>query len=176
MPHLTIELEQSLRAEIVAAIVSIGDLAGNVFDRRRKFTSRKDFLDRVGQTIGTGSNKVREIRFTELELLNFEDAAGEGFDDCPVPVLTYGLHIFHEFSDNRADGSNSDKDFTNYLFLLRSKMLNTRYFQSRKAVADWSVMPEDATEFTQFGGDTFTDVVGHYKDLVLKILYYDEAQ
>lgn len=175
MPHITIDLEQSLRAEIVAAIATI-ELAGNVFDRRRKFTSRADFLRRVGQTIGTGSAKTREVRFTEIELVNFEDDANEGFDDCPVAILTYNLHLFHEFNDGRDDGSNSDKDFTDLLFLLRSKMLNTRYFASRKAVADWSINPEDGTEFTQFGGDTFTDLVGHFKDLTLKVRYYDEAQ
>lgn len=175
MAHITITDEQTLRAEIVAYLQTIA-LAGNVFDRRRKFNSRTDFFQRCGQDIGTGSTKTREIRFTEIELLNVEDSPDEGFDDCPVAVLSYGLHIFHEFADSReSDDSNSDKDFTQLLLTLRSKFLSKRTFVGGRAVSQDSLTPPEATEFTQFGGDTFTDIVGHYKDLTLKVNYYDQS-
>jgi hypothetical protein len=173
MGQITISDEQTLRAELAADLATI-PVAGNVFDRRRKFNSRQDFLQRTQQTIGTGSGKTKEIRFIELELINVEDSPDEGFDDCPVAILTYNLHIFHEFNDGRTDGSNSDTDFNDAIFQLRSKFLSKRKFVSGRVQTDAGITPP-GTEFTQFGNDTFTDVTGHFKDLTLKVNYYDEA-
>lgn len=174
MANVTIEDEQALRGEIVALLETV-PLAGNVFGRRRKFNSRNDFLERVGSTLGTGNAKTREIRFIEVELINLEDS-DEGFAECPVPVLTYNLHVFHEFNDKRPDGSNSDRDFTAMLLELRRLFSARRQFLDRRACVDPSIMPPDATEFTQFGADTVADVWGHSKDLTLKVFIYDEPQ
>jgi hypothetical protein len=88
-----------LRAEIAADLATIA-LCGNVFDRRRKFNSRQDFIERTQATIGAGSTKGKEVRLVEIELVDLSDS-DEGFADCPVPALTYNLHLFHEFADTR---------------------------------------------------------------------------
>lgn len=174
MPHLTEAEEHTLRGEIVAYIATVA-LCGNVFDRRRKFNSRNDFLERCGATVGTGATKKREIRFVEAELLLIDDDATEGFDDCPVPNITYGLHMFHEFVDQRPDGGNSDRSFTDLVLQLRSKILNAPTFLSGRAVVEKRLTEPDETEFRQFGADTFTDVVGHFQDLQMRVKVYDSA-
>jgi hypothetical protein len=84
------------------------------------------------------------------------------------------LHLFREFNDGRADDSNSDADFTNAILQLRSGILTKPKFADGVAIVQTFITPVGG-EFTQFGADTFTDVVGHSKDLSLKINFYDEA-
>jgi hypothetical protein len=171
MAKIDIDDEQALRGEIAADLATI-PLAGNIFDRRRKFNSRQDFLKRCGVTIGADAEVTREVRFVEIELINVEDDPDEGFDDCPVAVLTYNFHLFHEFNDGRVDESNSDTDFTDLILQLRTKYLDKREFVSGTVVSESGLTPPDGTEFTQFGADTFTDIVGHFKDLTFKAKYY----
>lgn len=174
MARITIDDEQALRSEIVTDLNAIEGI-GFVFDRRRKFTSRTDFLARTKTAIGSGSSIAKFVRFAELELSNIEDSPDEGFDDCPVAILTYTLHIFHEFADELPGGSNSDKDFNQVIFALRDRFLSKRRFASGLALTDAGITPIDGTDFSQFGADPFTEIVGHSKDLLLKVNYYDEA-
>lgn len=170
MAKITIVEEQLCRSAIVADIDAI-DLSGNVFNRRRKITSRMDFFDKLGVDVGAGDGMEREIRFVDVDLLNIEDSPDEGPDDCPVAVLTYNLHLFHEFADERPDGSNSDRDFTDLQLRLRTHYLDEREF----TIPGWEIQlqPLQFPEFTQFGNDTFTDVKGYYKDLTLIANFYD---
>lgn len=170
MAKISITDEQAVRAKIVADIAAI-DLSGNVFDRRRRITSRKNFFDQLGTSVGSGAAAKTEIRFVDVDLLNIEDSPDEGFDDCPVAIATYNLHLFHEFADLRDDESNSDKDFTDLLLRLRSHFLDEREFN----ISGWEIQlqPLQFPEFTQFGNDTFTDVVGHFKDATLIAHFYD---
>lgn len=167
MANITITEEQACRARIVADVTGIGPLAGKVFNRRRSISSRKDFFAKLGNDV----DDKTEIRYIEIELLNIEDSETEGFDDCPVAVLTYNLHLFHEFADLRSDNSNSDKDFTELLLLLRTFFLGEQEF----TITGWEIQTQPLifSEFTQFGNDTFTDVRGHWKDLTLKANFYD---
>lgn len=165
--YLTQTQEKALRAEVVDLIETIGDLAGNVYDRRRSFNSRTDFIDRNKSAV---SDKF-EIRFIEVSLVNVEDSPTEGFADCPVPILTYNLHLFHEFADERTDGTNSDDDFSALILALRAKFLQKLKFDNGRVECDGIVFDE----FTQIGQDTFTDIRGHYKDATLRMFYYDEA-
>lgn len=167
MSIITIADETAFRAALIT-YVETEPLAGNVFDRRRQITSRKDFFEKLGKSV----NAKTEIRFTEIELINIEDSPDEGFDDCPVAVLTYNFHCFHQFADSRSDGSNSDRDFTNLLLRLRSMFLSERSFVTGTG---WIVetQPLTGSEFKQFGNDTFTDVLGHYKDLTLEARFYN---
>lgn len=167
MAKITITDEQAIRTAIANHVDAVA-LAGNVFTRRRAINSRQDFFQKLGVAVGSRL----EIRFAEIELLNIEDSPDEGPDDCPVAVLTYNVHLFHEFVDGRADNSNSDTDFTDLLIRLRTAFLN----QTEFAVAGWIGVVQEFTpaEFTQFGPDTFTDAVGHFKDFNLVINVYDE--
>lgn len=162
-----IDQEQATRAQVVADLTAIGALAGKVFGRRRSVASRQEFFKMLGQTVGVKT----EVRFIEVELINIDDDPDEGPDDCPVAVLTYNLHTFHEFVDDRGSGSNSDKDFNDLLFRLRTFYLDRREFQA----SGWRVVTDPLTfpEFTQFGNDNFTDVLGHFKDITLKAYFYD---
>lgn len=167
MSNITITDEQEFRAALLADLETIV-LAGKVSPRRRSVNSRADFFKKLGMTV----NEKVEIRFCEIELLNIEDDETEGFDDCPVANLTYGLHLFHEFADDRSDDTNSDTDFTELLLLLRSFFLDKRDY----SLTNWNVEtdPIKPADFTQFGNDTFTDVVGHFKNMTLITGFYDK--
>lgn len=169
MAKIAIADEQAAR-EVIRGYIAAFALAGNVFPRRRSFNSRADFF----KGLGTEVNNETEIRFVEMELVNIEDSPDEGPDDCPVATLTYNLHIFHQFADDRSDDTNSDTDFTDLLFRLRTFFLDEREFLVNGA---WTVQmqPLVPAELTQFGNDTFTDCVGHFKDATLKVEFYDYA-
>jgi hypothetical protein len=164
---ITIAQEQAARSQFVADVQAFGALAGNVFNRRRSVSSRQDFFAKLGQTVGVKTF----IRYVDIELIQIEDDPTEGPDDCPVAVLTYNLHAFHEFQDEIAGGGNSDYDFTDFLLQMRAFFLDRQAF----GISGWRVETTPLTfpEFTQFGNDNFTDVVGHFKDLTLKAYFYD---
>lgn len=170
--RLTIEIEQEFRAALVAYI-DAEELAGNVFGRRRQFNSRVDFIERTG--VKTSDDKT-EIRFTEIECIDISDDDVQGADDNPAAVATYNLHAFHQFVDERSDESNSDQDFTALILRLRDKVLNAPKFTlpSGWKVELEPITPPEGTEFTQFGPDTFTDIVGHFKDIPVKATFYEQ--
>lgn len=172
MAYLTGEDEAALRAEIVAEIEAIGALAGNVFNRRRQFNSKTDFIARTTKLVGESGKEKKEVRFVEVELINIEDSPDEGFADCPAVILTYNLHIFHEFADERSDETNSDFDFNTCLLKLRARFLSKfEWIENRgRAESDGLTFPE----LTQFGNDGFTDIRGYSKDVELRIICYDE--
>lgn len=159
--------EQSVRAVLAADLATL-PILGNIFSRRRLITSRADFMDKLGIKRGGKT----EIKFCEIDLLQITDSEDEGFDDCPLAILTYNLHIFHEFVDLRADGSNSDTDFTNALIQLRAYGLNKRSFTIglTRGIVETEAMLQ--AEFAQFGNDTFTDCVGHSVDIEWKVYFY----
>lgn len=165
---ITIIDETALRAAIVADISTI-TLTGNIFPRRRLIQSRADFIAKLG----THPNAGFEVRFLELDLINVENS-DEGPIDCPAAILTYNLHLFHQFADGRPDGSNSDRDFTDTLLRLRALFLSRQEYNSgsglSRGVAQIDALT--AAEFTQFGNDGLIDCVGHSKDLTLKLNYY----
>ncbi len=168
MAKITIDDEQEFRAALVADLVA--QSAGrNVFNRRRSLNSRADFFLKLGVEVNTET----EIRYIDVELINIEDDETEGPDDCPVANLTYNLHLFDQFADERSDDTNSDFDFTALLLGLRSRFLGTREY----LITNWEVevLPITPTggEFTQFGNDTFTDCLGHFKNLTLVAKFYD---
>lgn len=166
MSLFDIDDEQTLRAEIVAYLETFPVL-GKIFDRRRMISSLADFVDKLSIEV---AGDVTEVRYVEIELIDIEDSPDEGFDDCPIGILTYNLHFFAQFADERSDGSNSDKDFTDGLLQLRNGFLNKRTWVSGSAESE----PLESAEFSQFGQDTLTDCKGYTKDLTLKVFYkYD---
>lgn len=176
MAKITITDEQEFRAALVADLDAIA-LAGNVFNRRRSFNSRKDFIERCGIEV----NEETEIRFMEVELIAIEDDETEGPDDCPVANLTYNLHAFHQFADARKiagvwdETSYSEKDFIDLILRLRTFFLDKRtYILTNWNVQTDPITPPEGSEFLQFGSDTFTDVRGHFADRGFKAYFYDK--
>lgn len=143
---------------------------GNVLDRRRYVASKQDFVRLFGTTAVDGK---KEIRFLEFEFLRFADDQTEGFDECPVANVDFNLHLFHEFNDLYAGGSNSSADFAASILRLRNYILLNREFDltgTKRIVCD----PIVQAEFAQFGADTFTDCKGHFTDLTLTVAFYEK--
>lgn len=161
MANLDGTTEKSIR-EAVAAQLDLLGVCGNIFTRRRFITSRQDFARALGKR---SVDEKTEINFLEIEFLKFVDSDVQGFDDCPSIELTYGLHLFKQFVDDRTDGTNSDLDFTTAILAIRDRILRTDSFAG--GVDPILTMPE----FAQFGNDSLTDCKGHSADLVLTIDY-----
>lgn len=168
-PHFTIDDEKAQRAALATFLATM-PILGHVFDRRRLITDRRTYAERLGWKIGTHNSEEREIRYIAIDFLKVVDSKDEGFDDCPVPIITYNLHIFHEFKDNRAAqgdaDSNSTDDFISAILTLRDAVLNRRDYDFGKA--DPVTMAADA----QLGNDGFTDCEGHFADLQIEISSY----
>lgn len=159
MPNLTGIQEKLIRSDIKTYLDTLG-VCGNVFDRRRLITSRKDFARAL--SVPTLNEKY-EIQFCEIEFLRFEDSDTIGFHDCPGITLYYNLHLFKQFVDLREGGGNSDDDFTAAILKIRDAFLNKRKF--------WEAItnPITAPDFAQFGNDSLTDCTGHYIDLQFNV-------
>ncbi len=160
--------EKAARAALKTALETIPEL-GSVFTRRRRIDNRADFVSKFGYD-STDVPKQKIIRFAEIELLKPEDSDTEGFDDCPVLINTYGIHIFQEFFDG-TDDANSNDQFISSLLKIRDKFLETREFDAGNFLVKSD--PVTVPEFIQFGGDTFTDATGHFCDFNIKFNFYD---
>jgi len=169
MAKITKTDELQFRAALVADLVAQSE-GRNVFDRRRSFNSRTDFVEKTGAEV----DDETEIRYIDIALINIEDDPDEGPDDCPVANLTYELHFFYQFADARDDSTNSTYDFDGLLISLRSFFLDKREYE----ITNWIVAVQPITppgsEFTQFGNDTFTDIIGHFKNINLVAQFYDK--
>jgi len=162
--HFLIAQEKEVRAALKAWLETF-PILGNVFDRRRLIVNKIDFVAKLGIDSVDG---ISEIVFAQIDFLKFEDSQTEGFDDCPVPILVYNIHLFREFADLREDDSNSSDDFISAILTLRDAILNKRGYSF--GVAD----PVTQDDFAQFGSDGFTDCKGHFTDLTLRVQYYGE--
>jgi hypothetical protein len=153
---------------LVAFMATIPSV-GNVLDRRRSIANRQEYAD----ILGIDAVDDLEIKFCETEFLRFEDSPDEGDDDCPIAVLTFGIHLFHEFADLRSDSTNSSFDYIGAILDIRKEFLEgNREFAAGDflAVVDPVTMPD----FSQFGNDDFSDAVGHIGNLNLTARFYDE--
>lgn len=166
--NITGENEKNIRLEIKTILEGLPVEIGNVFERRRLITDRADFVKKLSVLAAD----VKEIRFAEISLLQFDDSEDEGCDDEPVCILTYGLHLFQEFKDSRSDDTNSDASFNASILAIRNYFLYNRDMLSGKAQAE----PVTQPEFSQFGQDTLTDCTGHFADLILRVNYYGDQE
>jgi hypothetical protein len=167
MANITIGDEKAAR-EALRAFLATFPILGNVHTRRRRIQNRGDYVSLYGVANSTAGNIVR---FLEIEFLQVADSDIEGDEDCPVAIITYGLHLFHEFFDGTAD-SNSQDDFVSAILTVRDAILNNREFDAGgyNGVCD----PVTQPEFAQFGNDSFSDALGHWTDLNLKVNFYDD--
>jgi hypothetical protein len=168
MANPTITDVEAFETAVLADLATL-PILGNILDRRRAIANRQDYFAKLA----IEQADQNEIVFCELEFLHFEDSPDEGDDDCPVLIVTYGVHVFRQFVDLRSDDSNSSQDFKNAIFSIRKFFLESNREYSAGdflAIVDPLLMPD----FAQFGNDTFTDAVGHVGDLNLTVRFYDE--
>lgn len=169
MANISIQDEKDLRAGL-AAFLDTFPILGQIHTRRRRIQNRLDFVKKFGVTVpAAGPDKI--VRFCEVEFLQIEDSPDEGDDDCPLAIVTYGLHLFHEFFDG-TDDANSQDDFISAILTVRNGILNNREIDAN--VYEGHLDPLTMPEFAGFGNDSFTDCVGHIADLTLKVNFYDE--
>lgn len=170
MPKPTITDEKEGRAALKSFLETM-PILGKVSTRRRRIDSRSDFVTKFGVDPPANSGVNQKIvRFAEIEFLQYVDSPTEGFDDCPVLQITYGIHIFQEFFDG-TDDVNSNDDFISSILQMRNKFLDVR----ERDLTSWELVTDPLTMpgFAQFGSDTFTDCVGHIADLNVIGSFYD---
>ena len=169
MANITIDDEKALRANL-KTFLEASPILGKIHTRRRRIKSREDFVSKFGVVVAAaGPNKI--VRFCEIEFLKFEDSPDEGFDDCPIAAITYGLHLFHEFFDG-TDDANSNDDFIASILEIRRRFLSTQEFAA--VTFEVESNPVTMPGFASFGNDSFTDCQGHVADLNLIARFYDE--
>ncbi len=161
--------EKTLRGNLKTFLEAIAIL-GNVHTRRRRVDNRADFVTKFGvQIAAVPLNQI--VRYVDIEFVRFEDSPSEGFDDCPVLIATYNLHLFQEFFEVD-DDANSNDDAIESLLTLRDKFLETQEFPAGNFDAESE--PLTMPEFMSLGNDGFTDAVGHFADLQLRVNFYDD--
>jgi hypothetical protein len=169
MSKPTITDEKAGRAALKTFLETM-PILGKVFTRRRRIDSRSRFVELFGVVPPAAGGKQKIVRFCEIEFLRPVDSPTEGFDDCPLLEVVYGLHLFHEFFDG-TDDSNSQDDFIDAILQLRTAFLDTRNWTA--GLYNLNGDPIVANEFARFGNDTFTDCTGHFIDLLLTVRFYD---
>lgn len=170
MSHNVTGADEKTGRIAIAAFLATFPILGNVHWRPHRIDNRADFVEKYGILV-PAVPKQKIIRFTELQFLRPTDSDTEGFDDCPVLNVTYGVHLFHEFW-NVDDDSNSELDFTEAVLLLRDKLLEVRSFDA----GNFTITSEPVTSpgNAQFGNDGFTDATGHFIDFNLECSFYDD--
>lgn len=167
MSNITVTDVKAFQDNLKSDLETIAAL-GHVNTRRRLIANRKDYFDKLAID-GTDES---EICFTEIEFLRFQDSPDEGGDDCPVAILSFGLHIFRQFVDLRSDNSNSADDFLNAILSIRKHFLEgNREYSAGSFIG--VIDPVEMPDFAQFGNDTLTDAVGQIGDLNLTVRFYD---
>lgn len=169
--NITGAKEAEIRAAIKAALELLAvhptqpaDV-GHVFERPRLITDRNDFVAKLSRLVAD----KKEIRYVELSFARFQDDDTEGCDDEPVVGMSFTLHLFQEFVDNRSDDTNSTATFTNTILAIRNYFL-----WNRNLAPGMKARPVVQNELARFGQDTLTDCTGHFADLVLTVDYYGD--
>jgi len=162
MCFLTPAKELAIREAIRSEIETLGV---PTFSRRRLISSKQDFYAKLG-TLAIG-NKT-EVRFVQMDLINFTDLVGEGIDDCPPVRLAYRLHVFFQFADLRSDDSNSTDDFIKFCLDLR------HLINELDEVDDGDGRKHSIGKLTQTSdiltdNDSIADVTGHYAEFLVEV-------
>lgn len=167
LTNTTPEDEQFVLSGLVTKIQNLIDLA-NVFDRLRFVNSKSDL---VSKTMIVPDAK-KEVRYACFEFLGYDDDTTEGDDDCPVIILIYRLHLFFQFVDVRADSSNSAREFTGAILVLRKDFLESRDLlepdSPRKGVIESFQKENNAA----LQADSLTGITGHSIDFLVRVKHY----
>lgn len=161
---LTPAIELIHRNRLKSDIQQVPD-TGAVFTKPTFFSSVQDFVDAVGKQVAAGDNL--EVQFCQITFLKFEDSPNDPCPDDPLCWLHYRLHFFHQFEQQRANGTNSHDTFVAMLLNLRNKFLIEQDFDGgnteRKPLSPEQFIITDV-ESTYFKG-----AYGHYTNLISKI-------
>ncbi len=160
---LTPDIELAHIAILKADIESVAN-TGAVFDKLMFFNSEADFAKAVGKQLAAGDDL--EVQFCQISFLGFEDDPEDLCEDDPAVKIIYRLHLFHEFKQERKDGTNSHDTFAAAVLNLRNKFLATIQINDhtdREAlVQDGYIITDDESEF-------FKGAFGHWINLITKV-------
>lgn len=158
---LTPEKELTIRE---AAGTKIALLTSSTFVRRPVIDSKNDWVELLGHE---NVDEEYELKVCTVDLLQFADSDDEGCDDDPVVVLTYGVHLFHEFKEVRSDDSTSTDDFYALVLNLRNAFLDKN--RSLGDLDKVESLPLTQTSFILLGDDPLTGSFGHSVDFQLRV-------
>lgn len=157
-PAKELAIREAIRSEIATLNVP-------TFSRRRFISSKQDFYAKLG--LLSYGNKT-EIRFVQMDLVNFTDLIGEGIDDCAPVRLAYRLHVFFQFADLRDDDSNSTDDFIKFCLDLRHTL------NELDEVEDGDGFKHSIGKLTQStdiltDNDSIAGITGHYAEFLVEV-------
>lgn len=162
-PKLTPEVELFHRNKLKADIEQIAN-TGAVFTKPTFFSSYQDFVDEVGKQVTAGDDL--EVQFCQISWIGFEDDDEDPCEDSPAVKIVYRLHFFHQFAQERKDGSNSHDTFTAMIINLRNKFLMSivqgTNIEREPLKLDGFIITSDESEF-------FAGAYGHWCNLITKI-------
>ena len=164
MPKLTPAVELAHRMRLKQHIESVPN-TGGVFTRITFFSSKEDFVAQIGRQVAEGDDL--EVQFCQVSWLGFEDSASDPCPEDPTVTLNYRLHFFHEFKQERSDGSNSFDTFAQMIINLRNLFLQNQDFDN----GNTERKPLKQPEFIITNGESefFRGAYGHFVNLTTKI-------
>lgn len=162
-PKLTPEIELLHRNRLKTDIETIPH-TGAVFLKPTFFTSHQDFVDEVGKQVAV--NDDLEVQFCQISWLGFEDDPSDGCEDNPSVKIVYKIHFFHQFEQERSDGTNSHDTFVAMILNLRNKFLSSIEID---ADTDREALKTDGYMITSDESEFFKGAYGHFINLITKI-------
>jgi len=94
------------------------------------FSGKEDFIAQVYQMQVDSMTEAQydafESSFAIITFLRFQDSDTDGCDDNPVTFVWYNIHIFKQFKDVRAAGTNSHDELLDLVVALHNRFLDDR--------------------------------------------------
>ena len=161
--------EQNLLENLVLKVKNLIDVQ-NVFDRLKYVNSKTDLVLKTMLKI----DKKKEVRYVAFEFLGYDDDPAEGDDDCPVCILIYRVHLFFQFVEVRASGSNSAREFTAAILTLRKDFLESREIAATEPASENKGISEPLARENNAAlvADPLTGMTGHSIDFLLRVKHY----
>ena len=160
------QIESSLRLAILARCASLA-LVKNPLASRPVIGSRIDNTQTL--SVVNPSTTEREIIYIVAELTDFEAVEPASSPDCPDVALTYAIHFFMQFVEQRPDDSTSTADFNRAVLELR-ELFDT----DDEIIVDGATVRNDrlllANSLTTDEPDSITGADGHSADFTLRVV------
>ena len=123
-PKLTVARELSIR-DFYKQKVLLALPTENVSARPIYFSSKQDFIAKFLKSRSPRTSDFK-VTYCFIKFLNFRDDRTKGCEDNPNLYVTYGLELFREFEEIRADGTCSHDDLVADMVRLREQFLSNR--------------------------------------------------
>jgi hypothetical protein len=160
---LTPAVELIHRQKLKTDLATVAD-TGAVFIRPEFFSSQQDFVKAVCKEVAAGDDL--EVQFCQISWLGYEDDPDDPCEDNPTVKIVYKMHFFHQFIQERSDGTNSHDTFTAMIINVRNKFLATIHSvpnTEREAAKQQNfIITDENSEF-------FQGAYGHWCNLITKI-------